>query len=409
MSKMWIPTCIFGTSLLGVGAAAAQEYPTRPIRMIVPFAPGGPTDVVARVLAAKLSETFHQQVVVDNRAGAGGNIGTGLAANATPDGYTLLVVSSSFVVNPGLYAKIPYDPYKSFAPISNIAAAPNVFVVHPGIPAKSMAELAKVIETAPKKYSFATPGIGTTPDLSAALFRLTTRLDITNVPYNGAGPAIAATLANQVPLGCMAMPGVIPHIRGGRLRGLAVTSAKRSTQLPDVPTMAESGFKGHEADTLQAVLVPAGTSQAIVQRLHATVVNILGQPDVKDRITSLGFEIVASSPAEFAAQIRREVENGQKWSRMPASPSSKAPSHRRTQVQRLPPIAHCVLIQHFLNFLPLPQEHGSLRPLRLRPCAASERNPAMNAALLTPVRSACAKRLRYGAQCARKRLYPAHR
>ena len=313
MSKMWIPTCICGTWLLGVAAAPAQEYPTRPIRMIVPFAPGGPTDVVARVLAAKLSETFHQQVVVDNRAGAGGNIGTGLAANATPDGYTLLVVSSSFVVNPGLYAKIPYDPYKSFAPISNIAAAPNVFVVHPGVPAKSMLELAKVIETAPKKYSFATPGIGTTPDLSAALFRLTTRLDITNVPYNGAGPAIAATLANQVPLGCMAMPGVIPHIRGGRLRGLAVTSPKRSTQLPDVPTMAESGFKGHEADTLQAMLVPAGTSQAIVQRLHATVVNILGQPDVKDRITSLGFEIVASSPAEFAAQIKREVA---KWSKV---------------------------------------------------------------------------------------------
>ena len=269
---------------LAAGAAAAQDYPVRPVRMIVPFAPGGPTDVISRIVAGKLCEAFDQQVVVDNRAGAGGNVGTGIAANATPDGYTLLVVSSSFVVNPGLYAKIPYDPYKSFAPVSNMATMPNVYVVHPSVAAKSMPELVKLIQSAPKKYSFATPGIGTTPDLSAALFRLATKLDVATIPYNGAGPAIVAVIANQVPLGCMAMPGVTPHVRGGRLRGLAVTSAVRS-----------------------------GTPPAIVQHLHAAIVRIMAQPEVRERVSSLGYDIIANSPRELAAQIRSEVT---KWSKV---------------------------------------------------------------------------------------------
>ncbi|MEK7876576.1 MAG: tripartite tricarboxylate transporter substrate binding protein [Pseudomonadota bacterium] len=311
MKMTW--RCIVMVVALTAAAAAAQDYPTRPVRLIVPFAPGGPTDIIARIVAGKLFEAFGQQVVVDNRAGAGGNIGTALAANATPDGHTLLLVSSSFVVNPGLYAKIPYDPYRSFAPVSNLATMPNVFVVHPSVAAKSMQELVKVIQSAPKKYSFATPGIGTTPDLSAALFRLTTKLDVATIPYNGAGPAIAAAIANQVPLGCMAMPGVTPHIRGGRLRGLAVTSAARSVTLPDLPTMAESGFPGQEADTLQGLLVPAGTPPAIVQRLHAAIVKIMALPDVRERVTSLGYDIVANSPGELAAQIRSEVT---KWSKV---------------------------------------------------------------------------------------------
>lgn len=306
----WI---IMVMALTVAAAAAAQDYPTRPVRLIVPFAPGGPTDVIGRIVAAKLSEAFSQQVVVDNRAGAGGNIGTGLAANATPDGHTLLIVSSSFVVNPGLYAKIPYDPYKSFAPVSNLATMSNVYVVHPSVAAKSMQELVKVIQSAPKKYSFATPGIGTTPDLAAALFKLATKLDVAVIPYNGAGPAIVAVIANQVPLGCMAMPGVTPHIRSGRLRGLAVTSAARSATFPDLPTMSESGFRGQESDTLQALLVPAGTPPAIVQRLHAAIVKIMAQPDVKERMSSLGYDIVANSPGELAAQIRSEIT---KWSKV---------------------------------------------------------------------------------------------
>jgi tripartite-type tricarboxylate transporter receptor subunit TctC len=293
--------------------ALAQQYPTRPIRVIVGFAPGGPTDVIARIVAQKMTESLGQQVVVDNRPGAGGNIGIGMVANATPDGYTILVVSSALVLNPGLYEKIPYDPEKSFSPITNMAASPNVFVAHPSVPAKSMQELIKAVQGAPKKYSFATPGIGTTPDLSAVIFKLSTKADVATIPYNGAGPAVAAVIANQVPLGCVAMPPATPHIQGGRLRALAVTTAKRSPVLPDVPTMAESGLPGQESDTLQGMLVPAGTPAAVVQRLHDDVIKILAQPDTRDRISGLGFDIIGSSPKEFAAQIRVEVA---KWTKV---------------------------------------------------------------------------------------------
>jgi tripartite-type tricarboxylate transporter receptor subunit TctC len=299
-------------AMLATGGASAQDYPLRPIRIIVGFAPGGPTDVIARIVAQKLSESFGQQVVVDNRSGAGGNIGIGMVANATPDGYTILVVSSAFVVNPGLYGKIPYDPAKSFSPVSNMAASPNVYIAHPSVPVKSMQELIKLVQGAPKKYSFATPGIGTTPDLSAAILKLNMKLDVATVPYSGAGPAVAAVIANQVPLGCMAMPPATPHILGGRLRALAVTTAKRSTVLPDVPTMAESGLPGQESETLQGMLVPTGTPAAVVRRLHADVVKILAQPETRDRIAALGFDIIASSPQEFAAQIKLEVA---KWTR----------------------------------------------------------------------------------------------
>jgi tripartite-type tricarboxylate transporter receptor subunit TctC len=299
------------TLVLTWGSALAQNYPQRPIRLIVPFAPGGPTDTIARIVAPRLGEALQQQIIIDNRAGAGGNIGMGLAANATADGYTLVLVSSSFVVNPGLYSKIPYDPAKSFAPISNWAAMPNVFVAHPSVPAKTLADVVKLVQSEGKKYaSFATPGIGTTPDLSVALLKLTLKLDLTNVPYNGAGPAVAATVANQVPLGCMAMPGAAPHILAGRLRALAVTSPKRAAILPDVPTMAELGYKGQEADTIQALLAPAGTPDAIVQRLYRESARILGLPEVRSRIAGLGYEILASTPAELSAQIRTEVE---KW------------------------------------------------------------------------------------------------
>jgi tripartite-type tricarboxylate transporter receptor subunit TctC len=214
------------------------------------------------------------------------------------------------VVNPGLYGKIPYDSETSFAPISNWAAMPNVYVVHPSVPAKSMPELVKLIQSTGKKYSFATPGIGTTPDLAATLFRLTLNLDAATIPYNGAGPAIAATVANQVALGCMALPGVAPHILGGRVRALAVTSQKRAQILPDVPTMAQAGFTGQESDTIQALLAPAGTPAAVVQRLYDESAKALARPDIRERILPLGYDILASSPRELSAQIRAEVE---KW------------------------------------------------------------------------------------------------
>lgn len=294
-------------------AGAAQDYPTRPVRMIVPFAAGGPTDVIARVVAQKLTEGLGQQVVVDNRAGAGGNLGMGLAAAAPADGHTLIVVSSSFVVNPGLYASIPYDPYKSFIPVSNMAASPNVFTVHPGVAARNMKELLTIVSADPKKFSVATPGVGTTPDLSAQLLKLTTKLDYVTVPFGGAGPAVASVVSNQTPIGCTALPPTTQHILGGRLRGIAVTGAKRSSAIADVPTMAEVGFKGQEADTLQGLLVPAGTPKPIVDRLHGLVVKMMALPDVKSRVEGLGFDIIASSPAEFTAQVKVEVE---KWTKV---------------------------------------------------------------------------------------------
>lgn len=296
-----------------VTAAQAQDYPNRPVRLIVPFAAGGPTDTIARVVAQKLTEGIGQQVVVDNRAGAGGNIGMGLAASAQPDGHTLIVVSSSFVVNPGLYKSIPYDPYKSFAPISNVAASPNVFTVHPTIAAKTMKELLALVSADPKKFSVATPGVGTTPDLSAQLLKLTTKLDFITVPFGGAGPAVGAVVGNQVQIGCTALPPTTPHIKAGRLRAIAVTSAKRSGAIADVPTMAEVGFKDQEADTLQGLLAPAGTPKVVISRLHGEVVKMIAKPDVKARVEGLGFDIIGSSPTEFAAQVKVEVE---KWTKV---------------------------------------------------------------------------------------------
>jgi tripartite-type tricarboxylate transporter receptor subunit TctC len=298
---------------VAIASPAAERYPSRPVRLIVPFAPGGPTDTIARLIAQHLTEAFRQQVVVDNRAGAGGNIGMGLAAHSPPDGHTVLLVSSSFVVNPSLYKKIPYDPYKSFALISNVAASPNVFTAHPSSAVKSIADLVKSAKSSPGKYNIATPGIGTTPDLSARLIALTTKVDLTAVPYGGAGPAVAAVVGNQVPIGCTAMPPTTPHIQAGRLRALAVTSAKRSEALPDVPTMGELGYKGQEAETLQGLMVPAGTPKAIVTRIHSEVVKIMAIPEVRKRVVDLGFYIIANTPEQFAAQVNEEVA---KWGKV---------------------------------------------------------------------------------------------
>ena len=284
--------------------AAEVAYPTRPIRIIVPFPPGGSTDVVARLIGQKLTESWGQQVVVDNRSGAGGNIGMGMAASASPDGHTILSVSSSYMVNPSLYARTPYDPFKSFIPITNAAAAPNIFTAHASVPVKSIPELIALIKKDARKFNIGTPGVGTTPDLSAELLKMTAKLDIVRVPYSGAGPAVAAIAGNQVPIACTVMPPIIPHIQAGRVRGLAVTAAKRSSTLPDVQTMSEAGFQGQEADTLAGLLVPAGTPKAVVNKLSGEVLRILAQPDIREKISAQGFDVIASTPEQFAAQIR---------------------------------------------------------------------------------------------------------
>ena len=288
-------------------ASIAQTYPNKPVRIIVPFATGGPTDSMARILAQKLTESMGQSYVVENRAGAGGNIGMGMGAKATPDGYTLTMVSSSFVVNPSLYANVPYDAYKDFLPISLAGASPNLIVVHPSVPAKTVQELIALIRANPGKYSFAHPGVGTTPHLSGELLRLSFNIDMVSAPFGGAGPAITSVLAGHTPVGVTALPPAMAHVKSGALRALAVTSAKRNPELPDVPTLAEAGVSGQEAETMQGLLVPAGTPKAIVDRLNQEIVKIVNQPDTRAKLTSMGFDIVGNTPDQFTTYIQTEV------------------------------------------------------------------------------------------------------
>ena len=302
---------------------AQQPYPVRPVRLIVPFAPGGVTDVMARILAAKLTEVLRQQVIADNRAGGGGNIGYGIAANAAPDGHTVLMMSSSYLVNHALYAKAPYDPLKSFIPITNMASSPAVLVVHPSVSVKSVTELIKLARTNPGKYNLATPGLGTLPDLSATLLKLTEQVDLALVPYTGAGPSLNAVLANQVQAAYMALPTVAPHVQQGRLRAVAVAVAadNRSPVMPDTPTMAEQGYKGHECEIPNGVMLPTGTPPAIGQMLYKHIMVILAQPETRSRIEGMSFTVLANTPEAFATQLRTEVT---KWSKVIKSVGIKA-------------------------------------------------------------------------------------
>ena len=292
---------------------AAGSYPDKPVRIIVPFAPAGPTDVVARLISQKLSERLGKQFYIENVTGAGGNTGMGQAARAAPDGYTILFVSSSFVVNPSLYPKIPYDPYKDFAPVTVVGDAPNALLVNPTVPAKTVRELIDYIKANPGKVSYGSAGTGTTPHLSGELFRLTQNLDIVHVPFSGAGPAIQALAGDHTPMAFTSLPPAIPLITEGKVRALAVTAAKRSAAIPNVPTMAEAGFPDQEADTMQAVLVPAGTPRPIVDLLYREIKAIVASPDIKERFEVLGLEPSANTPEEFAAQIKVEIA---KWSKV---------------------------------------------------------------------------------------------
>jgi tripartite-type tricarboxylate transporter receptor subunit TctC len=301
-------------SVLVAGSAFAQSYPNRNVRILVPFAAGGPTDVVARLVGQKLSERLGQQFIIENQAGAGGNLGMGTAARAPADGYTILFVSSSYVVNPSLYRKIPYDPEKDFVPITKAAAAPNALIVNPAVAAKTVQELVDLIKADPSKFNIASPGIGTTPHLSIELFKQAFGLnDLLVVPFNGGTPAIQAVVAGHTPLSFQAIPPATALIKDGRLRALAITAAKRSPVLPDVPTMDELGAKGQEAETMQGVLAPAGTPKEIVDLLQREIAAIVALPDVKAKILALGFEPSGITSAEFDAYIKAEIA---KWRRV---------------------------------------------------------------------------------------------
>jgi tripartite-type tricarboxylate transporter receptor subunit TctC len=308
-----LAVCTTLVAAFGIAPASAAGYPDKPVKIIVPFAPAGPTDVMARLIAQKLSENLKQQFFVENHPGAGGNIGIMQVAKSAPDGYTILVASSSYVVNPSLYAKNPYDAFKDFAPITLAAASPNILVVNPDIPAKTAKELIDFVKANPGKYSMANPGIGTTPQLASELFKLSFKLDVTSVPFGGAGPAIQSAVGGHTPIAFSALPPAAPQVQGGKLRGLAVTSAKRSAALPDVPTMAEAGIKGQESETMQGILVPAETPKEIVDLLNREIVKVMALPDVKEKCATLGFDVVANSPQEFAAYIKADVE---KWAKV---------------------------------------------------------------------------------------------
>ncbi len=298
-------------ALFAATTAFAQHYPNKLVRIIVPFAAGGPTDVMARLIAIKLSERLGQQFIVENQPGAAGNIGMGAAARSPGDGYTLLFVSSSYVVNPSLYNKAPYDPDKDFVPITKAAAATHALIANPAVPARTVQELVALIKADPAKYSVASPGTGTTPSLSIELFKQSLGLnDLLVVPFSGGNPSIQSVVAGHTPLSFQAIPPATALILEGKLRALAVTSLKRAAALPDVPTLDELGIKGQEAETMQGVLAPAGTPKEIVNLLQREIATILALPDVKDKVAALGFEASGITPGEFDSYIKAEIA---KW------------------------------------------------------------------------------------------------
>jgi len=309
LAKRLALTLICIAALLAAGAGFAQDapYPTRPVRLIAPFAPGGPVDAVARVIAPKLSENFGQQFYVENHPGGSGNIGTALVAKAAPDGYTLLIISSTLVVNPSLFAKLGFDTLTDLAPVSLIGVSPQVLLVNPSVPASNLKELVAWVKASPGKYSYAHAGLGTPGYLAGEMLKQAFGLDLVAVSFNGGGPAITATIGGHTPILFTSISTAAGHIRQGSVRAIAVSSAQRAPALPEVPTLAEAGAPGQESEIIVGVLAPGGTSPEIIAALHRELVRIVATPEVRGRLAALGFEPIASTPAEFAARIKSEI------------------------------------------------------------------------------------------------------
>jgi tripartite-type tricarboxylate transporter receptor subunit TctC len=310
----------FLLALVGFGAAAQTGYPTKPVRFVVPSAAGGGTDIIARALGQKLSESLGQQFVVDNRPGAGQMIGIELAAKSPADGYTILMAASTLAINPIMYKKVPYDPVRDFAPITQAATLPNVLVVHPSLPVKSVAELIAYAKAHPGQLNFASAGIGTSPQMSIELLKSMAGIDMVHIPYKGTAPGVMDLLAGQVLVMAPNVLTALPHIRSGKLRALAVTSVKRTEALPEVPTVAEAGLPGYDSTQWYGVLAPAGTQPQIVARLHDEIVRALRDAEVGKRLAADGAEAVGSSPEEFAAFIKSESE---KWAKVASAAGIK--------------------------------------------------------------------------------------
>ena len=306
-------------ALLVAGICQAQNvppvpgsYPTRPLRLIAPFAPGGPVDVVARLVAPKLSESLGTPVYVENVPGGSGNIGTGLVAKAPGDGSTALVISSSLVVNPSLF-KLAYDTEKDLLPVSLLGVAPQVILVHPSVPATTMRELIALIKANPGRYSYGSAGLGTPGFLAGEMLRQAFGLDLAHVPFQGGGPAVTSTVGGHTPMVITTISSAAGHIKQGTLRALAVTGTRRSPAVPAVPTLAEAGVPDQESEVIAGVLLPGGTPKEIVDRLHRDLVKIVAEPEMKERLAAVGFEAIGSTPEEFAVRIRSEIA---KWAKV---------------------------------------------------------------------------------------------
>lgn len=302
---------VIGSSVSGV---LAQSYPSKPIRFIVAFPPGGGGDILARAVGQKIAASWGQQVVVDNRGGANGVIGSDIAAKAAPDGYTLLLGNiGPIAINASLYAKLPYDPVKDFSPVVLLAITQNILVVHPSVPVKSVKELIDLAKSRSGQLKFSSAGNGSLGHLAGELFKVKARIDAVHIPYRGGSLAVTALLGGEVEMSFASMPSALPHVKVGKLRALAVANPKRSSLAPDLPTMAEAGVPGVEASAWNGVLVPAGTPEQIVSKLNTEFVKILQMPDTRALVSSQGFEIADSTPEQFAAFIRAEIA---KWAKV---------------------------------------------------------------------------------------------
>ena len=299
----------------------AQSWPTKPVRMIIAFPPGGPTDLVSRVLAQKLSEQLGQQVIVDNKPGAGGNIAAELAARAAPDGYTIFYNTSAIVIGPALYGKVNYDTLKDFAPVLLTASVPMVLVVNPQLPARSVKEFVDLAKTRSGALNYSSSGTGTITHLASAMMSTQTGIQTQHIPYKGSAPGLVDLASGQTQFMIDTINTVLPYVRDNRLRGLAVTSAKRSPLLPDLPTLAEAGISGFEAAAWQGIVVPTGTPNEIVQKLNAEVNKALAHPDIRSRLAAQGADILGGTPAEYAAYLRSEMP---RWAKAVKDSGAKA-------------------------------------------------------------------------------------
>ena len=319
--KKWLSgalVCLSGISIAGL--AHAQSWPTKPIKLIVPYPPGGGTDVIARIVQEPLAKELGQQVIIDNRGGAGGSIGSALAAQSPSDGYTVLFTLSSHTINPAIYTKLPFDTEKDFSSVVTVASLPQILVANPNFPAKTVKEVIEMAKAKPGSISYASVGNGSPGHLAGAMMATDAGVDMTHIPYRGGGPAVTDVMAGQVPLLWVSIPAAAQFVKAGKLRALAVSTVKRSAVFPDVPTMVESGFKGFEVDSWYAMFVPAKTPQAIIDRINKAAVNVLAQPDVKEKLLGQGAEAVGDTPAQLSGVVKKEIA---KWKQVVKSANIK--------------------------------------------------------------------------------------